>query len=136
VCNSIDIVNGTLEFSQNSTNQRYLQGTSAAIHCIAGTVPNTTLNSATCSDQGQWLPWVPYLPACKPPCAELNVTAHLTATMSDPTRAVGTKVTFSCDPGYSLNGSDFITCMQTGMWNAKAPSCNSKSHTNNKSNAL
>ena len=126
MCESITITNGTLEFSQNSTNNRYLQGTSSIIRCNDGTVPNITLFSATCNDQGQWFPWVTYIPACKVPCPAFNLSQHLTASNSDTTRTVGTKVTFSCDPGFSLNGSEFVTCMQSGAWSDKTPSCTCK----------
>ena len=38
----------------------------------------------------------------------------------------GSTVTYSCDPGYTLQGSTIIYCMANRQWNGSAPSCNGK----------
>ena len=56
-------------------------------------------------------------------CPAFKLSQHLVMNISDESRSVGTKVTFSCGPGFLLNGSEFITCTQKGIWNDKMPSC-------------
>ena len=38
----------------------------------------------------------------------------------------GSTVTYRCDPGYTLQGSDTITCMANKQWSERAPTCNGK----------
>ena len=35
--------------------------------------------------------------------------------------------TYTCDPGYDLNGALFITCQADGTWDDVAPVCDKKS---------
>ena len=44
----------------------------------------------------------------------------------------GDVVTFKCNVGYNLNGSETRTCQADGFWSGKQPSCESKLHYNKK----
>ena len=37
--------------------------------------------------------------------------------------SVGTSVSFTCDPGYQLDGSSLISCLTNGTWDAPTPTC-------------
>lgn len=36
---------------------------------------------------------------------------------------VGSKIHFNCPPGYNKHGSDYATCIDHGVWDAKPPVC-------------
>ena len=40
--------------------------------------------------------------------------------------AIGSTVIYSCEAGYTLNGSSTITCMASTQWSGKAPDCSRK----------
>ena len=37
---------------------------------------------------------------------------------------VGSRVTFSCDPGFLISGSSFSICQENQMWSHPSPMCN------------
>ncbi len=41
-------------------------------------------------------------------------------------RQVGTVATYTCNPGYTLNGGSTRTCVTGGIWNGSAPICQRK----------
>ena len=46
-------------------------------------------------------------------------------------KVFGTRVSFSCETGYILNGSQTIECVDTGnsaTWNDSVPTCTGKKH--------
>ena len=46
-------------------------------------------------------------------------------------RPVGTMATYSCDPGYTLNGGSTRTCQSGGTWSGSASTCKGKCITKN-----
>ena len=56
-------------------------------------------------------------------CPAFKLSQHLVMNISDNSSVVGTKVTFSCDPGFLLNGSEFVTCIRNGVWSDEMPKC-------------
>ena len=38
-------------------------------------------------------------------------------------RRVGTNVIFSCDDGYTMEGSPVVKCMKSGNWSGPTPTC-------------
>ena len=40
-----------------------------------------------------------------------------------PTRTVGSRATYSCNPGYTLIGPSTLVCQAGGMWSGSAPTC-------------
>ena len=36
---------------------------------------------------------------------------------------IGTRVTYSCNSGYTLSGSSYRTCQRSGSWTGTAPTC-------------
>lgn len=70
--------------------------------------------------------WSAPLPSCKPVnCSAINIGDHVHSDSSSTT--YGSKVTFSCDDGYELNGQATIVCLPTGNWSATFPSCSTAS---------
>ncbi|XP_045172150.2 uncharacterized protein LOC123534127 [Mercenaria mercenaria] len=60
--------------------------------------------------------------SCRP--VECNtVEAPANGTMNVSGLTFGHKVTFQCDTGYRLNGTEVIECLSTGNWSANSPSC-------------
>ena len=43
---------------------------------------------------------------------------------SDGVLTLGDNCTFSCDPDYVLEGSTIRTCLSSGSWSARNPTCN------------
>ena len=39
---------------------------------------------------------------------------------------MNTKVTFSCENGMKLNGTDEVICLPSGQWSSEIPNCISK----------
>ena len=37
--------------------------------------------------------------------------------------SAGTSVSFTCDPGYQLDGFSLISCLTNGTWDALTPTC-------------
>lgn len=50
------------------------------------------------------------------------LNGHHTGNNAGPA-APGVSVTYSCDPGYLLNGEKTIRCLSTGDWSAVIPTC-------------
>ena len=61
--------------------------------------------------------------ATSPSCPAFKLSQHLVMNISDNSRVVGTKVTFSCEPGYLLDGSEVVTCIKNGVWSDEMPKC-------------
>ena len=41
-----------------------------------------------------------------------------------PSKAYNSVVTYTCDVGYTLQGSDRRTCQSNGQWSGSVPQCN------------
>jgi CUB/sushi domain-containing protein len=54
-------------------------------------------------------------------CGKLDSLSH--GTKSGTSTSYGTKVTFTCNPGYRLSGSSSRTCRADGTWEGIQPTC-------------
>eukprot|EP00731_Ephydatia_muelleri_P015162 Em0008g882a len=76
--------------------------------------------AVVCQGNGAWSSPVPS-------CIVVNCSSDLAGPNLQTTpighTPVGTNVSFSCDFGYTLNGSSFLVCMSTGQWSGPLPSC-------------
>ena len=54
-------------------------------------------------------------------CSKLPDVSH--AKVSTHNTEVGTKVKFTCDPGYNIIGNASVKCMATGKWSSSTPLC-------------
>lgn len=86
--------------------------------CKAGfqLVGNTTI---LCGEKGHWLGGTP---TCKPiECPKPREI--LNGKFSYRNQRPGETLTYSCDPGFKLEGAKVLTCLERGNWDADAPSC-------------
>ena len=65
---------------------------------------------------------------CSSPVAPTNGRLHSTV---PPTNGQlyqeGSTVRFACNSGYSLSGSEIITCQGSGTWSSRFPTCTGES---------
>ncbi|XP_060569304.1 uncharacterized protein LOC132727745 isoform X3 [Ruditapes philippinarum] len=54
-------------------------------------------------------------------CGEVEAPTNGTLNVSGLT--FGNNVTFQCEEGYKINGTNMITCLSTGSWSASVPTC-------------
>ncbi|KAF1385778.1 hypothetical protein PFLUV_G00111310 [Perca fluviatilis] len=78
----------------------------------------------TCNNSGHWSQ---DLPTCQPVQCESIRTLSLSLSMncSHPLGnfSIGSQCLFTCEEGFSLNGTDVLICSSTGFWNASLPTC-------------
>ena len=61
-------------------------------------------------------------------CGLLNITNGMLSynPQGQDQTLFGATVTYTCDTGYTLNGSSMRTCQTDGAWSDTAPSCDGK----------
>ncbi|XP_036971608.1 P-selectin isoform X3 [Acanthopagrus latus] len=81
-------------------------------------------SSMTCNTSGHWSQ---DLPACQPvQCKAIRaLSLVLSMNCSHPLGdfSFGSQCRFTCRDGYSLNGTEVLSCSSTGFWNGSLPSC-------------
>ncbi|XP_021351273.1 sushi, von Willebrand factor type A, EGF and pentraxin domain-containing protein 1-like [Mizuhopecten yessoensis] len=100
------------------TNSAYYFGDEVIYDCNEGynIQGNTTL---ACQADGSW---TPSPPTCSPvECPALRNIRNGLVTMLG--RTFTSKVEYSCDPGYDLEGESIRICQPEGYWSGKSPSC-------------
>ncbi|XP_029655652.2 CUB and sushi domain-containing protein 1-like [Octopus sinensis] len=91
---------------------------SANYKCMSGFLLNGPA-IAMCQENGQWST----TPICsKVTCPAIPTTPHLTSDASDANN-YNSVVNFSCDPGYTVDGSIKIFCGMDGKWSNPIPTC-------------
>ena len=98
----------------------YSPGTTVTYTCSVG----YSLNGArvvTCLSSGRWSSGVP---SCAPiTCPILSEIANgRSSTVGD--GSAGTRITYTCNSGYKLNGFAILTCSREGRWDRSQPVCN------------
>ncbi|XP_037625340.1 E-selectin-like isoform X4 [Sebastes umbrosus] len=80
--------------------------------------------TVTCNNSGNWSQ---DLPTCQPvQCRAIStLSSSLSMNCSHPLGnfSFGSRCLFSCEDGFSLNGSEELFCSSTGFWNASLPNC-------------
>ncbi|XP_039086000.1 complement receptor type 2 [Hyaena hyaena] len=72
--------------------------------------------------------WNPPLPRCFKGCLPPPPINHGSYTILDKEFfSIGQEVSYSCDPGYTLIGTNPIQCTSLGTWSHTAPDCEAKS---------
>ncbi|EFX63084.1 hypothetical protein DAPPUDRAFT_119550, partial [Daphnia pulex] len=75
------------------------------------------MSALTCADDGQWDEQE--IPVCEPiRCSDVQVPKH--GTVSGTSSILDSRITFSCQEGYQLNGEEQITCRPDGTWSHPA----------------
>ncbi|XP_032503119.1 E-selectin isoform X1 [Phocoena sinus] len=77
-----------------------------------------------CTSQGQWTQEVPSCQVVQ--CSSLEVPGKIDINCSGEP-VFGTKCTFACPEGWTLNGSAALTCGATGHWSGMLPTCEAPS---------
>ncbi|XP_019630654.1 PREDICTED: sushi, von Willebrand factor type A, EGF and pentraxin domain-containing protein 1-like, partial [Branchiostoma belcheri] len=92
---------------------------SVTFTCNTGYVLNGA-DTATCQADGTWSDPVPICPLvqCRARTAPTNGAVSPTGAVSYPN-----EVTFTCHPGYVLNGAAAATCQADGTWSNPVPTC-------------
>eukprot|EP00054_Salpingoeca_dolichothecata_P007969 m.45600 g.45600 ORF g.45600 m.45600 type:complete len:711 (+) comp17425_c0_seq1:207-2339(+) len=112
-CSSRHLSNG---YSSPSTST-ISSGTRVSYYCNSG-YSRVGVKSAVCSDGT----WSSTMPVCGLNCPSLSTPTNGRKSTSSVTP--GTRVTFSCNSGYTLSGSSALTCSSTtGRWSGSVPSC-------------
>ena len=75
--------------------------------------------TVTCLTSGNWSAPFPLCDLIK--CSTISPIEH--GKWNGSSSNVGSKLTVTCDDGYTLHGKPSITCLQTGNWSAGFPSC-------------
>lgn len=111
------------EGQPDSSNEEYNVGEILRYSCDIGytldqTGPNPT-GAISCLPSGQWEENLPICQLVR--CGDPPVVAHATYTGSE--RTFLSRVTYSCKPGYRLQGDDTVECVEDASWSPEPPSC-------------
>ncbi|NP_001355694.1 complement receptor type 2 isoform X1 [Mus musculus] len=71
--------------------------------------------------------WSPPLPTCFMGCLPPQNILHGDYNKKDEFFSVGQKVSYSCNPGYTLIGTNLVECTSLGTWSNTVPTCEVKS---------
>ena len=52
-----------------------------------------------------------------------NLTSSANGTVTVLGTSIGSTATYSCDPGFSLNGEAIVNCLENGVWDNLPPTC-------------
>ncbi|XP_022111313.1 uncharacterized protein LOC110990567 isoform X2 [Acanthaster planci] len=97
----------------------FMPGAEVSFHCLDGYEREGSTFSV-CQENGEWsLP----VPKCIPNCLEIAAPGNGSLTHSTAEwRRNGSRIDFSCDPGFSLVGAASVTC-ENGQWDHPVPTC-------------
>ncbi len=133
--------NGAITYAGGSTNNRPV-GATASYSCFGGyTLVGVSVR--TCGSDGVWSgsasvcqskEWLNVYVECVPVpiviCSDLpsltNGVIDYGGAVSTNSRQVDTVATYTCDTGYTINGSSTRTCESDGMWSGSTPTCQRK----------
>ncbi|XP_038650594.1 P-selectin-like isoform X1 [Scyliorhinus canicula] len=98
---------------------------SCAFSCNEGFVLQGSGN-LQCQASGEWTAQVPSCEAAK--CARLEnpEKGNVSCSHSFGRFSYNTTCNFSCEEGFTLNGSDSVQCGASGQWTKQIPSCEAK----------
>ncbi|XP_064386845.1 uncharacterized protein LOC135335316 isoform X3 [Halichondria panicea] len=108
-----EIANGVVRYSGTTFNHK------ATYSCDYGYMLHG-FKTRTCNANGAWQPFEPFcqIVDCGPLPNPTNGMVDLSS------RTVFTSIaTFTCDTGYTLNGSSFRQCLADGVWSPAEPTC-------------
>lgn len=98
-------------------------GMTVTLTCPEDTRPNGSLE-LTCMADGGWSPAPGHCDQITCPEIEVPDAGRLVnAGNTSDSWAVGEKAEFACDVGFSLVGSDVVTCQSNGLWSSAPPTC-------------
>ncbi|KAK3090083.1 hypothetical protein FSP39_009008 [Pinctada imbricata] len=94
-------------------------GSSARYQCNDGYVSDDFYDEIVCTVDGSW---DQEPPSCRPVnCGDPGLLINGIARAEQTT--FGSYVTYQCDPGYSLSGSNTRACLSNSSWGGVTPSC-------------
>ncbi|XP_061419008.1 sushi, von Willebrand factor type A, EGF and pentraxin domain-containing protein 1-like isoform X4 [Lethenteron reissneri] len=96
-------------------------GDTVTYTCDVGYELTGKIYQLTCMADGTWNPVDP--PDCQPvSCPEIDATEKLVFQLSLQYQ-YQSRVTYSCEAGFSLIGNSFQDCLESGTWSASKPIC-------------
>ncbi|XP_070570713.1 seizure protein 6 homolog isoform X2 [Ptychodera flava] len=97
----------------------YLPGEVVTVVCHIGFESSTNYTNITCEEGGRWDTEMPVcaIVVCGDPGQPDN------GVRIGDEFSYGDTVAYQCNEGYTLNGTDAITCQSTGTWDGEAPTC-------------
>ncbi|XP_028422464.1 sushi domain-containing protein 4 [Perca flavescens] len=102
----------------------FSHGTVIEFFCDEGFILSGDYNYLTCQD-GQWDG--PMQISCvSQGCIRPSTVQHSSTNLTDTNRSlfpVGTRLHYSCDPGYLPAGPSSLTCTPLGLWSSEPPRC-------------
>ncbi|XP_048214199.1 complement receptor type 2 [Perognathus longimembris pacificus] len=120
-CPKPEIENGQME---SGFRRSYFLNDSVMFVCNPGFTMKGS-NIAWCQPNSKWNP---PLPTCFKGCLPPPHIHHGTSNTKDKEFfSVGQEVSYSCEPGYTLTGTNRVQCTPSGTWSSAAPSCEVKS---------
>jgi len=90
----------------------------ATYSCIPGYLMSGSI-TRTCQADGTWSGSVPMCEIIT--CSTLSATSPLT--VSAAAVNIGDVITYSCEAGYEINGTNTRTCQTNGTWSGSVPTC-------------
>ncbi|XP_012938062.1 sushi, von Willebrand factor type A, EGF and pentraxin domain-containing protein 1 [Aplysia californica] len=108
----VDIANGQVIYSSQS------HGSVAVYTCLPG-YELEGFPSIICSNTGTWEGEIPVciVTSCQaPPEIQHGSVVYLSL-------EAGSTASFLCDPGYFLNGPEYLECTNEGLWSGAYPTC-------------
>ncbi|XP_064386156.1 uncharacterized protein LOC135334774 isoform X2 [Halichondria panicea] len=117
------ISNGAITYASGSTNNRPV-GATASYACF-NPYRLVGVSVRTCGGDGEWSSTT--APVCQMICSDLpsleNGDIDYGGGGSTNSRPVNTVATYTCNPGYTLNGGTTRTCGSDGVWSGPAIDC-------------
>ncbi|XP_055973137.1 sushi, von Willebrand factor type A, EGF and pentraxin domain-containing protein 1 [Sorex fumeus] len=103
---------------RDSSEEAYMVGASITFSCEEG-YQLTGVSTVTCLESGEWNHLVPYCKAVS--CGMPTIPENGGIDGSEFT--YGSKVTYRCNKGHTLNGDKESSCLASGSWSHSPPKC-------------
>uniref|UniRef100_A0A493SXI0 Sushi domain-containing protein n=1 Tax=Anas platyrhynchos platyrhynchos TaxID=8840 RepID=A0A493SXI0_ANAPP len=98
--------------------EQYTYGDTVAFECLPGYFMNGS-HTAKCDADNNWNPPLPKFIRCPPPYIKNGKSKSAARYIY----RAGASVSFTCNPGYTLQGSPTSTCQADSRWSPPLPEC-------------
>eukprot|EP00058_Branchiostoma_floridae_P008085 XP_002593573.1 hypothetical protein BRAFLDRAFT_125152 [Branchiostoma floridae] len=98
-------------------------GSTVTYSCTAGQNVVSGDTSRTCQADGTWSGAALHCSGTTTSCGDIGDPPHGSFLPKKSTYNPNDQITFSCDTGYNLQGSQSLTCQSGGAWSGNRPDC-------------